>query len=465
MQTYTYPNIPDNDQKNVSSALLTENSYPKIEYLSQKYPNHREKLSNTVITRPLKNNRRNSDNNRPQKNEKSRSLCRTKEKENIKPVSKSKIIVKPTKETKKIENQETKKELQDYLFELEKKIEKQHNKIKTIKTSLEERKNNFHEYSKHLKETKKIEKLLETYENEKTRLEKNEVNFIKNLSDQQKLTREALNKLYFYQEEGLKEKEQLREYYENHLKEQLAKIEKKYKNKIKNLKNNKEELLLLNQSQANKEEIIVANYQSDISSLKNQLNMQIKENEQVIKENVAFKVEIKERREKLEMELNQLKSKMLMDNDIFIRENDEKTYLKQKIQTLTRDLDLKEQQRRENEQFYKLEIDKLEEKISILQERFHDSQEYKTKIEEMNDILKKKDSECSMYKSMSQERCFQKNTQKQQWGKIYSELLDEIKGLKKEIDQLGTENKKLLSSVSHNRFGSESQTILSSNRL
>ena len=268
------------------------------------------------------------------------------------------------------------------------------------------------------------------------------------------------------------EKEQLRQYYEIQLKEQLSKMEKRYKNKIKSLKKTKEDLILLQKTQQGKEDGMVNNYEIEITSLKNQLSLQIKENEGIIRENVALKTEIRERREKVEVDLNHLKTKMLSENENLIKENEEKLSFKQKIQALTKELDLKDRQTMENEGFYKQQIDKLEDKIATLQQKFYQSQENRNKIEELTEQLKRKEIENAQYKNNTQEKNLQtmKNNmnsvnQKQQWSMIYTELIDEIKGLKSEIDQLGSENKRLLSSVSNNRFASESQTILSSNRL
>ena len=177
--------VPEHDKNFDSSPLLSDQSNPKIEYLSQKYPEAEKKEERPIKPqkRIPKNARMRSDGSKTQKTEKSRSL-KGKSKENLRPLSKSKVSVKTTKEIKKSEEirrtepQENKRELKEYLFDLENKIEKQQKKIKNIKVSLEERKNNFQEYAKQLKETKKFEKLIENYELEKQRFEKNEMNLI-----------------------------------------------------------------------------------------------------------------------------------------------------------------------------------------------------------------------------------------------------------------------------------------------
>lgn len=199
------------------------------------------------------------------------------------------------------------------------------------------------------------------------------------------------------------------------------------------------------------------------------MSLQIKENEGLARENFALKTEIKERRDKVETDLNQLKSKMLAENEALLKENEDKIALKQRITSLSKDLEMKDRQTRENEAFYKEQIERLEEKMASLQQKFYLTHENRAKTEELTEMLRQKENEINQLKSLSQEKNLLKNlnqvNQKQQWSKIYSELIDEIKGLKTEIDQLGSENKRLLSSVSHNHLGSESLTFLSSNRL
>lgn len=162
------------------------------------------------------------------------------------------------------------------------------------------------------------------------------------------------------------------------------------------------------------------------------------------------------------------------DNENFRRENEEKQVLKQKIQTLLFELDGNQRKTRENEQFYKTEIEKLEEKIELLEDKLRNNHENKSKIDEIMILLQRKEQECVSLKSqLLQEKRTQStvsamnvNNQKREWSKIYTELMDEINCLKSEIDLLGNENKRLLSSNTNTRFGSESQqAFLSSHRF
>ena len=95
---------PEHDKNYDSSPLLSDKSNPKIEYLSQKYPevDKKEERPFKPQKRIPKNARMRSDGSKTQKTEKSRSLKGT-NKENLRPLSKSKPSVKATKEIKKTE--------------------------------------------------------------------------------------------------------------------------------------------------------------------------------------------------------------------------------------------------------------------------------------------------------------------------------------------------------------------------
>lgn len=469
MDSRNFQTLPPEHDHNHGHISSPEGQSPThFEYLQQKYSHplpYKEKtlpLKNS-LNKPHHNKQRQrslgSQSSKTMGNEKGKSL--KKGKENLKIASN--INEKKVETKAKNEKHERNEDIKEYLIGLEAKIDQQQKKIRNIKASLEERKTKFEEYSRNLKETKKYEKLLETYENEKQRIEKNEQILIKNLTNQQKLTKEALSRLYNYQEDALREKGQMKEFYDAQLNEQLAKIRQKYKNKVKILKQKNNEL----SSSQNRNEALL----NEINGLKAQINVTLKEKEAILRENAALKEENKERRDHVETEINLLKSRIDQDNENYSREIEEKNALKQKIQSLMRELEINQRKNVENETFYRQETEKLEQKIESLQDKIRQSQEYKGEIEEMAVLLRKKESECLLLKQQSQEIHLKKenmqHNQKQQWGKIYSELMEEIKCLKNEIDLLGNENKKLLSSAANTRFGSESQqqAYLSSNRF
>lgn len=454
--------LPD-EHTDKSSPLFSskEQSPEPLEYLPQRYPIQQEKEKNSF--------------SKPNQNRSNSNLQKTRQKSldnrSSKPQTKQEnrnVLMKENskKISNKIKEQDNKTGVQEYLIVLEGKIDQQQKKIKNIKATLEDRKRKFEEYSQQLKENKRFEKLIETYEFEKQRIEKNEQTLIKNLTQQQKLTKEALSRLYSYQEESLKEKGQMKDFYEAQLKEQILRMDNKYKTKIKALKLKNNELL--------KQETFTKDWSMEISSLKAEISSFQKENEMLIRENQALKTQMQERREHVENEIQILRERMENDNENYRRENEEKQALKQKIQSLLSELDGNHRKTRENEQFYKTEIEKLEEKIELLEDKLRNNHENKSKIDEIMIMLQRKEQECASLKSqLLQEKRTQTtvnamnvNNQKREWSKIYSELMDEINCLKSEIDLLGNENKRLLSSNTNTRFGSESQqAFLSSHRF
>ena len=84
------------------------------------------------------------------------------------------------------------------------------------------------------------------------------------------------------------------------------------------------------------------------------------------------------------------------------------------------------------------------------------SSSYEKTINELNGMLKQKEKELENQKKTFEEneknkKNYATSLQKNEWGKMYGELLEEIKQLKVEIDLLGFENKKLLDSAGAER--------------
>ncbi len=101
-----------------------------------------------------------------------------------------------------------------------------------------------------------------------------------------------------------------------------------------------------------------------------------------------------------------------------------------------------------NEEIFNQELSKVYQKVENLETQIQKSSEYERIINDLNSVLRQKEKELE-----NQKKCFaeneknRKHLQKNEWGKIYNELLEEIKQLKEEIDLLGFENKKLLEST------------------
>jgi len=99
---------------------------------------------------------------------------------------------------------------------------------------------------------------------------------------------------------------------------------------------------------------------------------------------------------------------------------------------------------------YREQLEQINSKVYALQAELTKVSDYESKVEQLTRDLAAKESELEMakkyYKEKLQLKKKQQQDQKKEWTSIYTELLTEIRQLKAEIDSLGYENKKLMSS-------------------
>ena len=124
--------------------------------------------------------------------------------------------------------------------------------------------------------------------------------------------------------------------------------------------------------------------------------------------------------------------------------------MRERLRELEDELQNKEFQLAEKDRVYKAELDTISDKLLALQRELRKMQDYESKIDELNRLLELKENEHSIMQKHYREKLAQNKmsikSQKREWSKIYDELLEEIRNLKKELDYLGYENKKLLTS-------------------
>ncbi|CAD8102011.1 unnamed protein product [Paramecium primaurelia] len=81
------------------------------------------------------------------------------------------------------------------------------------------------------------EKLIQTYEETIHQLKQTELNLLEELQGQSEIAKDALNKLYQFQQEYNIEQEQLRQHYEQMIKEKEKQLSQKYELKLQQLEN------------------------------------------------------------------------------------------------------------------------------------------------------------------------------------------------------------------------------------
>lgn len=126
---------------------------------------------------------------------------------------------------------------------LQTKIEFQQQKLEILKENIFDKQHT--SKLNEIKKSKKTDRPLHPIENEKKSSNINEQELFKSITEQQKTAKDALNKLYFYQEEASKEKDNLRSYYHNFAKEKIHSTKESHQrdlkemmDKLKNLEEN-----------------------------------------------------------------------------------------------------------------------------------------------------------------------------------------------------------------------------------
>ncbi|CAK79849.1 unnamed protein product (macronuclear) [Paramecium tetraurelia] len=194
---------------------------------------------------------------------------------NVQPQQKPKNQGKPKSQTQKksqtnLKNQENK---------LTKKMKEYEKQISELRQQLQDDQAN-QQYINCFNSTKEqYEKLIQTYEETIHQLKQTELNLLEELQGQSEIARDALNKLYQYQQEYNTEQEELRQHYEQMMKEKELELTQKYELQLQQLENINQqsrisepkiaqELSKKLKDMATKEEL----YLEEIEILKNKLN-------------------------------------------------------------------------------------------------------------------------------------------------------------------------------------------------
>ncbi|CAD8173767.1 unnamed protein product [Paramecium pentaurelia] len=194
---------------------------------------------------------------------------------NAQPQQKPKNQGKPKSQTQKksqtnLKNQENK---------LTKKMKEYEKQISELRQQLQDDQAN-QQYIHCFNSTKEqYEKLIQTYEETIHQLKQTELNLLEELQGQSEIARDALNKLYQYQQEYNTEHEELRQHYEQMIKDKELELSQKYELQLQQLENINQqsrisepkiaqELSKKLKDMATKEEL----YLEEIEILKNKLN-------------------------------------------------------------------------------------------------------------------------------------------------------------------------------------------------
>lgn len=342
------------------------------------------------------------------------------------------------------------------LQDLKKTLQSKEKKIDKLYKDIHDEREEIRTLAVQANDAKKKEFIVNDLTRKIQHLQENEMHLMRELSEQQKATNETLHKLHVFQEESAREIERTQRQYESRIEE--LKLEKEnLLNIIKDFENAKA------MEQANRS-LAVSN---EIMNLNSQLNMKATENERLKAEIIDLRRALKEQEEASYFEAKNLKNtinQLSDDNRILRKEEEEHTHresqerarLKREIEDLEVQMRRKEDEWRDKERNYREQIEKANDKAQSTQRELRRISEYEFRIEQLLKELEVKENEVHLAKKYYKEKLAIKKQlqleQKQEWTKIYGELLEEIRALKVEIDNLEVENKRLVHSGSAHRY-------------
>ena len=357
------------------------------------------------------------------------------------------------------------------LQEMKKNIQSKEKKIKRLYDNIFEEREEIKALTAQANDSRKKEVILQELSSKIKTLQQNEISLMRELSDQQNIAKDALNKLYELQEESVAEIERIKKYYQEFYQQQNKENQEDLESQLQVLKRENERLTstlrdfesLRSLEKASRSTAL----SNEIVSLNSQLNLKAMENERLKNEVADLRNLLNEREEVLSLEKKNLKATIqeLTEQNRALRSSEEafsqqefedRLQMKRRIDQLERELEQKDEQLKDQEKYFKDLLDKTNNKSQGLHRELKKLSEYEVRIEQLERELEIKENEIQLSKKYYKEKLNQREKsqkdQKEEWSKIYTELLNEIRGLKLEIDNLGLENKKLLSSVNSRSY-------------
>ena len=352
--------------------------------------------------------------------------------------------------------------------ELSKTLQKRNKQIKRLYDNIYDEKEQIRQLTHKANDMAVRSNLIEEYEEKMRTLQENELNMARELSEQQKIAKDALAKLYEFQEASMKETESIKKYYRDFYTQQMNEVKEQLEERIALITKEKDNLASTIQNLDNLKEIERNNqalaFNQEIAYLKEQLNNRQADMEGLQQENRDLKQKLRDQEEANLYETTSLKAKidelsrqsqMLKNSEeeYHIRDANEKTKLLRKVENLEKELAEREQTIRNKDKEYRSQLELINEKVQGLQKEIRKIGEYEMRIEMLEKELSIKENELQLAKQYFKEKLALRKKaqedQKNEWSEIYNELLTEIKVLKAEINSLVIENKRLVRPFNH----------------
>ena len=366
---------------------------------------------------------------------------------------------------KPVSCQQEKYLLRTKIEDLEKTIGQQTKRVNTLYKRVTDKRQEVKNLTDQLLESKKKDLIvLELRETIKA-LEHNERNLVEEINEQQKVSKEAVVKLHDLQEEWVMETDQTKKHYQDYCNRKLDEQQDQWEARLRKLEDDNWRLTTQIKEMESREEAersrFIKTTNNEQAALKNTIRDRELENDKLredlrmlrqakVDREQAFEYEIRDLKGSLDVLSDQNQRLKTNEEEITIRESHEKSQLKRRIDQLEEELHRREQAEREKDFNYREHLDTITAKVAGLQGELRKMTEYENRIDQLEKAVSLKESELELsekyYKEKLESRKIAQENQRREWSSIYNELLGEIKNLKVEIDNLGHENKKLISS-------------------
>jgi len=309
--------------------------------------------------------------------------------------------------------------------------------------------------------TPKDQKLLDMEERVRS-MQEHELNLIRELSQQQKIAKNALNKLYDAREDNpTEEAQQLKQYYKDYYARKLEEERSQYQLDIRKLQYENEKLLLeLNNAQTDRYTEKTAasrRVEAELIFTTSELNQKTQENLDLRAEISRLKQTLVDVERIKENEIQRLRQTiaMLEDQNVQIKSEYERTdsefgrnsQLENRVYELERELRIKTDEFERKAENLKHREYIAHQRVEELQKQAMLALEYQNTIQELRKSLSLNQDEILKIKNFYEEKLQRKRimqeSQRNEWSEIYNELRKEIIFLKAEIDSLANKKSKI----------------------
>jgi len=362
--------------------------------------------------------------------------------------------------------QQEKYHLRLKINDLEELMNKQNQRVKKLYGRILDKRKEVQGLTDQLLESKKQGLIVLELKETIKALESNELSLVQELEEQQKVSRNALDKFYELQDDCLRETERNKRQCQDQFNHRLEEHQLQTQQKIRKLEEENwrlgsriREMETMEEIERTRQTIAV---NSEIVNLKNQVNDRNLENERLRLEIQDLKqtlidsereasLEIKSLKHSLDNFIQQNRNLKQREEEIYHKEIQEKNLLKRKVEDLQDDMEHKNKLLREKDLEQEEQLERFTRKVNTLQTDLKKLNDYEARVDELQKSLSIKDNELELtkkyYKEKLESRKHSQEQQKKEWTTIYNELLAEIKSLKGEIDSLGGENRRLITSI------------------